>query len=348
MPHLRDHRPALTVAVLAAGLWTLLASSTFEEGEPDTQARVSFAVSTSTTPISLEDGTVESIAMNLRVAGDYEDDLGDPITIQRDNLTVDVSTTFDLSVSAVDGEDDIASENIEFGTAFEVLLDIDQDPDQGQFSVNIDGTTTLLTVENDGFTIETTGNDTISRDFDDFRAAVEDEDEDEPDDVRLSAAAYAFVPLALQIARIAEDFADDIEFNAETLEGMNLNESLTLTCSNTGGERVIIWTQDASGTGEGEVGEGDSFELRVESCFDSQLNRFLDGVITLADYIPIDEDANERSFGATLDLAQLFISEQEVNVGTNASSTSPRVDGTVVVRYDEVELEVISDDEDTL
>ncbi|MEM9385308.1 MAG: hypothetical protein AAGA68_09635 [Pseudomonadota bacterium] len=345
MPHLRDHRPALTIAVLVAGLWTLLASSTFEDSDPDTRARVSFAVSTSLAPLTLEDGTVESVAMNLRVAGDYEDDLGDPITIERNNLTIDVSTTFDLSVNAVDGEDNLGSDEIDFGTAFEVLLDIDQDPDQGQFSVIIDGTTTLLTVENDGFTIETTGSDTISRDFDDFRAAIEDEDEDEPDEVRLSAAAYAFVPLALQIARIAEEFADDIEFNAETLEGMNLNESLTLTCSNSGGERVIIWTQDASGTGEGEVGAGDSFELRVESCFDSQLSRFLDGVITLTDYIPIDEDAAERSFGASLDLAQLFISEEEVNVGTNASSTSPRVDGIVIVRYDEIEIEVVTDED---
>ncbi len=345
MPHLHDHRPALTAAVLLAGLWTLLASSTFEEGDPDPRARVSFTISTSMDTLKLEDGTVVSEAMNLRLAGRYETDLGDPLTIERNNLTIDVSTAFDLDVSALDIEDDLAG-NIDFGTAFEALLDIDQDPTQGQFSVIIDGTTTLLTVENDrdGFTIETGASDSRFRNFDDCRASIEDEDEDEPDEVRLSAASYAFIPLGLQLARIAEAFADDIEFNAETLEDMNLDQSLALTCSNQGGERVIVWTGDAPGTGEGEVGAGDSFELRVDSCFDNQIGRFLDGTITLEDYIPIDEDARERSFGGVMELLVVTISEDEVTLGTDPSSRSPRVDGTVVVRYDEVEIEVVEDE----
>lgn len=351
MHHPHDHRPLLTAAVLAAGLWTLLASSTFEEGEPDTQARVSFSLSSVVaTPLALEDGTFESEISNLRVAGRYEDDLGDLLTLNRNNLIVDVSTSFDFSTDAVDVEDELVAD-LTFGTVFEVSLDIDEDPTQGQFSVVIDGTTTLLTVDDDreGFTLETGGDEALFRDFEDFRDAVEDDDEDEPDEVRLSAASYAMIPLALQLARITENLADDIELNADTLEGMNLNQALSLTCSNAGGERFLFWRTDAPGTGEGEVGEGDSFELRVESCFDAVINRFVDGTIVLEDYVPIDDDLVERSFGAQIDVATLFISESEVDLGTNASSTAPRISGRLLVSYDEVEIEVEDDeDDDTL
>ncbi|MEO0974304.1 MAG: hypothetical protein AAFX85_14530, partial [Pseudomonadota bacterium] len=194
-----------------------------------------------------------------------------------------------------------------------------------------------------GFDIETGGASAIFRSFSNFEAAVEDEDEDEPDEVRLSAAAYSLIPVMLQLGRIVEAVDDDIINNDEVLEGMNLNEALELTC--TGGTRFLFWRSDAAGSGEGEVGEGDGFEVRYDSCFITSISRFVDGTLILENYTPIDEDDLERSFGAEIDVSTLFISESEVDLSTNPSVTTRRVNGPFNITFDEVEVVVVGDDD---
>ncbi|MEO0973485.1 MAG: hypothetical protein AAFX85_10360, partial [Pseudomonadota bacterium] len=118
-----------------------------------------------------------------------------------------------------------------------------------------------------------------------------------------------------------------------------LNEALALDCDAPGGERRLLWVNDDPGAGEGEIGVGDGFEQRFENCFDATLDRFVEGVITLDEYQPIDEDAREASLGGEIDFLSFFIAEQEVDIDTLPSTTSPRLTGRLTLLYEEVEIE---------
>ncbi len=319
-----------------AGVWTLLASSTFEESAPDPQAEVSFTLTTLLAPLVVDDGIALTTTTDLRVAGSYQADAGDPLTLQRDGLAVDTTSGFNLEVDAEDPDDTLTG-NPAVDVTFPLRIDRDGEASQGQLAVD-DGTTTLVTVRDGGggVDVQTGTGPTRFFDWQDFRDAAADTDVAE--DARIAAFAYAQLPRVLRLSGIAEELVNAIVENERMLEGMNLNQPLSLTCDRTGGERVLFWRTDAPGSGEGEIGAGDGFETRFDNCFDSRLQRYVDGTITLEDYDPEDGDG-PRTLGGDFTFSALFVAEDEVDLTTVPSPTAPRLSGTLSLAYDERPLE---------
>jgi hypothetical protein len=323
-------RLLLLPPTLAAGLWTLLASSTFEDEEPPVPAQVQWALSTAAAPVVVDDGAVRSSATSLRVAGSYEADAGDTLTVIRNGLTVDTTTRLDVDATGLDADDAFRAS----GTLVVIsplALDADEDPGAGQFTVTSAQTTTIATAAPDGVTLEIGTAPARFLSWQDFRDAAADADEDE--DTRLAAVAWRQVTRSLGLAGLAENLTGQIEENAQMLEAMNLNEALTLTCDNADGERVLFWRSDAPGEGSGRVGAGDDFETRFANCLDAGVERFFEGTLTLEDYQPVT--GPDRSLGGTFDFAAVFVSEDEIDITTVPTPTSPRITGTLQLRYDE-------------
>ena len=74
--------------------------------------------------------------------------------------------------------------------------------------------------------------------------------------------------------------------------------------------------------------------MTTRNCFDGRLNRFTEGTIGFADYLPTDDI--DRAFGGLITFTGLFISEEEIDITTVPSPTSPRISGELRLRYDEV------------
>jgi hypothetical protein len=319
--------------LLGAGLWTLLASSTFEEEPEPDPAQVLFALSGILAPISIDDGVIQSEAINLRIAGDYLAAAGDPLTIARDGLTVDTTSQLNLLLAAV-ATDDTLSADAALDVTFNVSVNFVDDPTTGQFSVLDDGTTSLVNVQSNpaGVSVEVGTDEARFLSWEQFRETIGNIDEDPA--IRVAAIAWNQFPRTLRLARLGEEVAEEVEANKRMLEGMGLNEALELDCDREGGERVLFWRTDAPGSGEGSIGAGDSFEVVTDNCFDRRLDRYTKGTIVLADYLPT-EDVN-RTFGGALTFTGLFISEEEIDITTVPSETSPRISGDLRLRYDEV------------
>jgi hypothetical protein len=174
----------------------------------------------------------------------------------------------------------------------------------------------------------------------DFRDAADDADED--DDVRLASEAFNTITNVVELALLGEAVMNAIEDNRDVLEGMGLDEPLSLDCDNAAtedglGESVLLWRVDASGSGEGDIGDGDSLEARYENCLtilNLRVSRFAEGTILIDDYRPARGDA-PRTRGAQFDFSTLTVSEEQITITTVPDPASPRVDGGLELLYQE-------------
>ena len=91
---------------------------------------------------------------------------------------------------------------------------------------------------------------------------------------------------------------------------------------------------DAAGSDQGSLGAGDSVESRFGNCFNSGIDRYLDGTVVIDDYQPPRGDA-PRTLGGELAFGTLFIAEDQVTITTVADPSSPRVDGGLNLLYEE-------------
>jgi hypothetical protein len=119
---------------------------------------------------------------------------------------------------------------------------------------------------------------------------------------------------------------------------MGLDEPLELTCDNGAlddeGERVLLWRVDAAGSGEGDIGAGDSMEARYENCLNADVSRYSEGTIVIDDYQPARGDP-PRTLGGDFDFGTLTISESQITITTVPDPASPRVDGGLDLLYEE-------------
>jgi hypothetical protein len=325
------------------GVLSIVASSTFEEDD-DVQARatVDWVLSSLAAPIVRDRGDRTVTITNLRLAGSYEDDAGDELTLDRDRTPIDATSGFDLELVADDPDDDAAlSGSLQMDVLARINFGLDEDPTTGQFSIIADGTTTLVTAQTDPneALIEVGGASGRRMSWGDFREAADDGDED--DDVRLASEAFNTITDVIELGLLGEVVIDATEDNRDELEGMGLDEPLELGCDNLAaddpGESVLLWRADAPGSGEGEIGNGDSLEARYENCrstLNLRVSRYAEGTIVIDDYLPARGDP-PRTLGAQFDFGTLTISETQITITTVPDPASPRVDGGLELLYEE-------------
>ena len=326
--------------VAAAGMLSIIASSTFEEDENnETPATVDWTLGSLAAPLVRDRGDRTLTITDLRLAGAYDASAGDDLTLDRDDFPIDSTSGFELEVIASDPDDD---DSLSGTLTMQVLSQIDfglsHDPTTGQFSVVADGTTTLVTAETnpDGVTVETGGADGDFFEWGEFRDAADDPDKN--DDLRLASEAFNTISDIVRLALLTERVIAETELNREMLEDVGLDEPIDIACDNrtgaSAGESVLLWTTDASGSDEGDLGQGDSVEARFENCFNSTADRFLEGTIVIDEYTPSRGDP-PRTLAGEVDFGTLFIAEDEVTISTVPDPSSPRIDGGLNLDYQE-------------
>jgi hypothetical protein len=333
-------RALLLLPVAAAGIVTLLASSTFEEDTSGDQATtVDWVVSSLAAPLVRDRGDRTATITNIRLAGSFDATAGDDLSLDRDRTPIDSTSGFDMELVADNPDDDDAlSGTLEMNVLAALDFGLDEDPTTGQFSILADGTTTLVTVQADPqrAIIETGGGSSRTMEWGDFRDAADDQDAGH--DLRLASEAYNTISDLIKLARFGEDLIGATEDNRDELENMGLDDPLSLTCDNragdASGDAVLLWRVDAAGSDEGDLGNGDSIEARYENCRNDGLDRFLDGTIVIDEYRPPRGDP-PRTLGGEFDFSTLFVAEDQVTIETVPEAASPRVDGGLQLLYEE-------------
>ena len=328
--------------VAATGMITIVASSTFEDDEDDdaqTTATVDWVLGSLAAPIVRDRGDRTVTITNLRLAGSYEDDAGDDVTLDRDRTPIDATSGFDLELVADDPDEDAAlSGSLQMDVLATIDFGLDEDPTRGQYSIIVDGTTTLVTAQTDPdeVLIQTGGGADETMSWGDFREAADDEDED--DDLRLASEAFNTITHVVELALLSEAIMDATEDNRDDLERMGLDEPLELTCDNLAtddpGESVLLWRVDAAGSDEGEIGSGDSMEARFENCLNARVARYSEGTIVIDDYEP-DRGDPPRTVGGQFDFGTLTIAEEQISITTVPDPVSPRIDGGLDLHFEE-------------
>jgi hypothetical protein len=325
--------------VAAAGVISIIASSSVEDDDdaPMTPATVDWLLGSLAAPIVRDRGDRTVTITNLRLAGAYSAEAGDDLTLDRDRTPIDATSGFDLELVA-DDPDEGLSGSLQMDVLAQINFGLDEDPTTGQFSIIADGTTTLVTAETDPneVLVEIGGGSGERMSWGDFREAADDEDADR--DLRLASEAFNTITVVIELGLLGEVVMDATEDNRDELEGMGLDEPLELACDNPiaddDGERVLLWRVDAAGSGEGDIGDGDSLEARYENCLNSSVSRYSEGTIVIDDYQPARGDA-PRTLGGDFDLGTLTISETQITITTVPDPASPRVDGGVDLLYQE-------------
>lgn len=320
-----------------AGIATIIGSSLEEERPPPpppVPVTVQFDLGT---PSGLErklETRTDDIS-GVDFFGSYSANQDETLTLDRNTLALDVSSSFTLDIDPDTGSDELLMGRSDI--IITELLDagLTGNPDTGQFTSNFDGTTTTVTAntsEVDVLVEGGSGAETFS--WSDFEAA--ETDETLSLDIRMASAAYNNLVAVLVLARIAEDLIDAIDDNKTMLESMNLNSRLALTCDNNDSDasHELSWTLDPPGTGQGEVGPGDEFEAEYTNCETDSLNVFLDGRVPLEDYDP-DDSSSLETRGIVADFNTLYLSDTAIIGSLTPSSDTPRFRGELSIRLQE-------------
>ncbi len=334
-----------------AGLGSILASSTFDEDEnteTDVAVDVGFLLGSLTDNIEWDAGVNLLTISDLRLAGSYAETGGNKLTLDRPIVNIDTTSGFSLSVvdNDPDDDDDVNGELIvSINSTIGLPDEPDEDPSNGQLSVlnATTATTTIVDVNPNGVTVTVGAGTPADFPWDDF--ADLETDQDANADFRLAYLAFVQLERILALALGAEDLLNEIDVNEVTLESMNLDEALNLSCDSTGGEAVLLWRTDVSGAGEGEISDGDGFEARFENCFDALGERYSEGIITLQNYVAAVGDS-PRMLAIDLDYGNLFLGEEPISITTIPSVSSPRINGGLMLEYQE-SLISEADDSDT-
>ncbi len=328
---------SLLALLWTVGILTILASSLEEEGPPSnppTPTVVDYSLTSLASPLTQDIDTRTVTLDDLILSGEYSANQGDKLTLDR-VITLDANSRYKITVTATDPDELLdGTADVEIAAALDVGLG--HDPAAGQLTTLLDGTTTVVTVNGGGVDVVTGDSPTADFfSFDDF--AAKEDDNDATVDLRMAAAAWNIIDVVLRATLLAESIIDDVESNKTTLEGMNLDSDLALTCDNTAAERegryILFWTGDAAGSGAGTIGDGDAFEARFENCRNLDRERYRDGTVALDGYNPDDSDGFSI-FGVEVEMTELFLAEGEVDdLLTTPTAESPRINGELFLFY---------------
>jgi hypothetical protein len=323
--------------VAAASVLTLVASSSFEDQGPKAPTTGDFVLGSLPAPLVRDRGDRTVTITALRLAGSYDARAGDDLTLERSNLTLDATSGFHVELLADDPNNGLSG-----SLTMSVLVALDvwigHDPTVGQLSILADGTTTLVTPQQNpaGVTVETGNAGGQTYTWNDFRDAADDDNAAHA--LRLAAEAYNTIADVMRLALLGEDVMAATERERDTLESMGLDSPLDLSCDNlssdAAGDSVLLWRVDAAGSDEGKLGPGDGLEARFENCRDAVLERYREGTILIDGYTPARGDT-PRTLAGQLDFGTLFIAEGQVDINTVPDPASPRVDGGLDLQYDE-------------
>ena len=331
----------LTGLVVATGLVTLLASSLTdeEEDEPAVPVTVDYTLQTPESGLSRALETRRAIASGVRLAGSYDANSGDGLTLDRSIVNLDATGGFSLQI--VPSGDELLTGTAMIDVGSPIDFGLDRNPTTGRYSSDFDGTTTVVDVTSSGVDL-LVGDATqpVSVSWSDFEAREDDADADL--DERMASAAYNMLSAILRATVAVEDIVADVERERGMLESIGVVstvDGLDVSCDNSatdGGDPAmarLTWTFDATGTGQGELGVNDSFVAEYRNCLDSRTSRFLDGTVLFSNYDP-DRGAGLRTLAVTAELSQLFNSEDAVaDFDTVASVASPLYDGFLTLDY---------------
>ncbi len=304
-----------------------------DEEEPVDPVTVAFVV-TGNGDVTLENGDTIDTVSSLMVSGSFVKGGNAAITLREVPVTLDTTTTFNLGVVPTDG-DNLLDGSLEVNITQDLEFGLDRLPTSGELSLLRDGTTTLITFNGDSNNVAVAvGNDTpISLSFDNLRSYFSDQDQSL--DERFASKAYRALESIWLISRFSETAQLAITDNLDTLESMGRNSALSLTCGNTTGtpspSYSVTWTVDPAGTGLGQPGNGDTFEMSWLNCLFSDDNRYLQSGFRIANY-QLENDVAPRNMSYSAILNSTLISEEALDTTTSSPSlTNGRVDGTLLV-----------------
>ena len=337
-------QPALTCLVIVTGLVTLLASSLTDEDEdePAVPVTVNYTLQTAGTGLSRALETRRGIASGMQLTGSYDANSGDGLSLDRSIVNFDATSGFSLQI--VPSGDEVLTGTAMIDITSTIDYGLDRDPTVGRFSSDFDGTTTVVDVTSSGVDL-LVGDATqaVSLSWSDFEAREDDADANL--DERMASAAYNMLSAILRAVVAIENMVSDVESDRDMLESIGVVstvDGLDVDCDNRQTDdgdspmARLTWTFDATGTGQGELGAGDSFVAEYRNCRDSRTDRFLDGTVLFSDYFP-DRGAGLRMLEVTAEISQLFNSEVAVaDFDTVASAASPLYDGFLTLDYVEV------------
>ncbi len=323
--------------VVTAGLATLIGSESVEDDDTEDEppVTVDFVIGSASVAFERDRGDDAATVTDLRLSGDYSADAGDALSLDREFVNLNTLTAFTVEVAPAD-PDDVLVGIVSLDVSETIDFRADRDPAAGRFTTLFDGTTTIVRAGDDlsgvGITV---GGATSERTlgWGDFRSAQDDDDE--TIDVRMASYAYGVLETLYRVALLAEQTHLDIQDNRSDLEGSGLNEQLRLDCTTppggTAGARALVWRVDAPGTGEGNAGDGDDFEVQFSDCLYRGTGRYYDGGVALDDYVFVDDQP--KRLAVDIQLTTLYEDDEEIGALPAPAADQPRLDGQLILDY---------------
>lgn len=333
-------RRAVVALLFGFGLWSLLASSSYDGDDDDVDLPdlpLNFVLGAMAAPLTIDTGERIITVNELRLAGNFNIDRNARLRLKSDFVDLDPTSMMTLEVTPSDPDDTLRG-NVDFTVNESLDFGVDHDPITGRFSAFAAGMTVIAVPAGGGVDV-TVGLDPVVRyGWNDF--------EDLPNDdnnalaLRLTALAYRQLREALLLTYAVELLQIDIDSNDDELESIGFdtgNAGLELGCNNLttddAGEYRVFWRVDAPGTGQGVAGSGDEFEGRYGNCLVPGQSRYLDGEIELNGYTKTNSDT-VRVLNYTTAFANVFYATEQVSSTlTSPAENSPRVGGQLLIDY---------------
>ncbi|MEL7450331.1 MAG: hypothetical protein AAFN78_14045 [Pseudomonadota bacterium] len=329
-------RMAALIATWCAAVLLALGSSTFDEDneEEPPPITVNFDVS-NRGDVRILDGITADTATSFTILGSFEKAANDRITLRQVPVLLNTGTAWAAGVLPDDPEnllvgDFVAqvTDTLEFG--------FDRQPAFGQFSSDLDGTTTIVTFSDTGddVTIQTGTATAQTLSFRNFRDAADDTNRDV--DLRMASKAYGLLENLWLVTRISETVHREIEQQLSMLQSIGLQTNLDLTCDNpmsmNAPTYVMRWLNDVADIGN--AGNGDNFSAAWRNCLIDADGRWLESEMEIENF-QLANDANPRSMSYTAEARILFFATQELEPLPSPAENQERVNGDIVVSASE-------------
>lgn len=329
--------PAL---LLTWGVFIALAigSKSYDPEEPIVRDPVDYTVSISNIgSVVLENGDTTDTLSAVTLTGVYNQAGGSAPTLRSGGVVFNTSSEFDIDVEPTDADNTLRG-NIQVTVNQSLTFDNDRTVQTGQLSVLFGGTTTLVTFPSDSSDVQlqTGTNAAVTISLDELRERFSDEDQEL--NLRAASKSWSTFENLWLTARITETVHREIDSQLSMLTSMGRNQPLTVACDNPTAtptpEHTLNWTTDAAGIGSGEAGNDDSFDSVSRNCSYASDGRFLQGDLTLADYIyrKAETELQQMSFDA--EASNLFIARENIDTSTTAL-VRERIDGTLRINVAE-------------
>lgn len=322
--------------VAAAGIVAALGSSSYDEDDDVVETvTLSFDVTQPTSEATLEITDRRVTFDGLRIAGTLDIEAGRRLTILRNLVELDPTTSLSAAITP-EAANDPLSGALDFAVTEAIDFGADRTPTRGQFRSDFDGTTTIVTIlaSPARASLEVGVADPVEIAWIDFvnRRSLPSDQGDV--DEKAASLGYFLLRQLWRLGQITEYVQRDIDASLEDLGGMGVGQTLELACDNVApaadGQYALRWAADAPGSGSGSAGNGDEFDALFENCLVGGSNRYLEDDLKFSNYLVEDAGTPRRLRYRTTALG-IFFSVDEIDFLTEPADTAPRFVGALEI-----------------